>query len=61
MFSVMVFPVSAFVNEAVTDPVTSVITEPSVLSSLHAGHTFALHGVSADDVAAIIERHRPDG
>jgi hypothetical protein len=28
---------------------------------LHAGHTLALHGVSADDVAVIIERHRPDG
>jgi len=29
--------------------------------NLHAGHTLALHGVSADDVAAIIERHRPNG
>jgi hypothetical protein len=28
---------------------------------LHASHTLTLHGVSADDVAAIIERHRPDG
>src|SRR2546430_17695562 len=35
MFSVMVFPVPGFVNEAVKDPVVKVATDPSgVLSSL---------------------------